>query len=112
MNSISFVVVTENGIRQADLVIDVIAEERRDIDEVVLLTRSDQSAHLPGPPRPWLRIVGIPDANIFTLRAQIPAVARKDWVVLFEEHSFVTRATLEAIRTAIEDCPNIDLIPF
>jgi hypothetical protein len=110
--SISFVIVTENGIHHADVVIDAIAELRRDTDEVILLARSDQTAHLPGPPRQWLRVVGMPDANIFTLRAQIPAVAKREWVLLLEEHAFITKAMVGAIRSVIEGSTNVDLIPI
>jgi hypothetical protein len=35
----SFVVVTENGARNADLIIGVLADARRDGDEIILLTR-------------------------------------------------------------------------
>lgn len=110
--SISFVVVTENGVRRAGAVLDVIGEARHDGDEVILLTRSDRVAEFPQPAKPWLRIIGIADANIFTLRSRIPAIARRQWVVLLEEHALVTRATLVAIRDMIEGRQGIDLIAF
>jgi hypothetical protein len=112
MSTISYVVVTENNVRHAGPILDVIAEAKSDGDEAILLTRSDHVGDLSGPPRPWLRVVGIPDANIFTLRAQLPAVARKDWVLLVEEHSLVTQQTLLAVQDVIAKTPGIDLVVF
>src|SRR6185437_6612645 len=91
-SSISFIVATENGARHAATVIDVIGGALCLGDEAILLTRSDRAADLPGAARPWLRIVGIPDANIFALRCHVPHLARRDWVVLLEEHALVTGA--------------------
>jgi hypothetical protein len=111
--SISFFIVTENGIRQVHRCLDVIAEVRRDTDEVFVVTRSDQTALMPTPPPSWLRLVGIPDdASIFTLRAQIPALARREWVLLLEDHSFVSTPSLDAIRAIIDGEGDVDLIPF
>jgi hypothetical protein len=52
----------------------------------------------------------LPDASVFALRGHIPAVARRDWVVLLEEHTLVTGATLALVRDMIRDRPAIDLI--
>jgi hypothetical protein len=110
--SISFVVYTENGADHADEVLDVIAAARSEADEVILLTRSDQTRKMRGPDRPWLRIVGIPHADPFMLRSHIPAVAEKEWIVVLEEHSIVTVATMAAIREVIENDPGLELIAF
>jgi hypothetical protein len=110
--SISFIVATENGGRHAATVIDVIGGALRAGDEAILLTRSDHAADLPGAVRPWLRIVGIPDANIFTLRCHVPHLARRDWVVLLEEHALITGATLAALRALIRARPELDLVAF
>jgi hypothetical protein len=110
VGSISFVVVTENAVRHVGAVVEVIEGALRDGDEAILLTRSDRVAELPGPSRPWLRVVGLPDASVFALRGHIPAAARRDWVVLLEEHTLITRATLALVRDMIRDRPAIDLI--
>jgi hypothetical protein len=110
--SISFVVVTETGVRHAATVIDVIGGALAPDDEVVLLTRPEQAADLPGAVRPWLRIVGIPEVSVFGLRGQIPVVARREWIVVLEEHALVTGATLSALRSMIRVRKDIDLIAF
>lgn len=110
--TISFVVTTENGVRHAGAVLAVIAGARREGDEVILLTRADRVSEFRGAAEPWLRLVGIPDANVFTLRGHVPAVARRDWIVLLEEHSLVTAGTLAAIRSIIDTRPELDLIAF
>src|SRR5207244_1435494 len=101
-----------NGARHAATVIDTIGRALSAGDEAILLTRSDRAAELPGAVRPWLRIVGIPDANIFVLRSHVPHLARRDWVVLLEEHALITGATLAALRTLIRERPDLDLIAF
>jgi hypothetical protein len=108
--SISFVVVTENGVRHAGPVLDAVDAARRHGDEAILMTRSDRVADIPGPARPWLRVVGVPGASVFALRGHIPAVARRDWIVLLEEHTFMTAATMSAIRDMIAERQDIDLI--
>jgi len=108
----SYVVLTENNVRHAGQVLDTIDQVRRDDDEVILLTRADQVGNLRGPRRPWVRVVGIRDADIFALRAHLSAVARKDWVMLLEEHSLVTRPTLLAVQDVIARTPQINLVVF
>jgi len=110
--SISFVVVTENAVGDAGAVLDAVDAAKRDGDEAILLTRADRVAALPGPARPWLRVVGLPDASVFALRGHVPAVARREWVVLLEEHTLITGATLALLRAMIRDRPDIDLIVF
>jgi hypothetical protein len=108
--AISFVVVTENGVRQAGAVLDAVDSARREGDEAILLTRSDRVADLPGPARPWLRVVGLPDASVFALRGHVPAIARRAWVLLLEEHTLITAATLAALRGIVDRRQDIDLI--
>jgi hypothetical protein len=52
----SFVVVTENGARNADLIIGVLADARRDGDEIILLTGSGLGTRV----RAILREAGAP----------------------------------------------------
>jgi hypothetical protein len=108
--SISFVLVTETGVGRAGPVLEVIGAALRAGDEAILLTRSDRIADLPSPAPPWLRVVGLPDASVFGLRRQIPAVARREWVVLFEEHTYMPAAGIAALREMIEARRDIDLI--
>lgn len=108
--SISFVLLTETGVDRAGPVLEVIGAALRPGDEAILLTRSDKVADLPRPAPPWLRVVGIPGASVFGLRGQIPVVARREWVVLFEEHTYMPAAAVAALRAMIEERRDIDLI--
>ena len=108
--SISFVLATETGVDRAGPVLETIGAALRPGDEAVLLARSDRVADLPRPAPPWLRVVGIPEASIFGLRGRIPAVARREWIVLFEEHTYMTAATVAALRAMIEERHDLDLI--
>ena len=108
--SISFLLVTETGVAGAGPVLEVIGAALRPGDEAILLTRSDRIADLPRPASPWLRVVGIPEASIFGLRGRIPAIARCEWVVLFEDHTYMPVAAMTAMREMIEKRRDLDLI--
>ena len=108
--SISFVLVTETGVDRAGPVLDAIGAALRAGDEAILLTRSDRIVDLPSPAPPWLRVVGLPEASVFRLRGHVPAVARCEWIVLFEEHTFMTAAGVAAMRQMIGERRDIDLI--
>ena len=110
--SIAFLVLTETCAHDCDAVLNEIKRAKKPADEVIVLTRADQVAKITPVDRSWFRIVGIPDASVFMLRAHIPTLSRNDWLVVLEEHSLVTSATLEAIRNTIENKSDIDLIPF
>src|SRR6266404_1174739 len=97
-----------NGVRHSDTVTDSIGGSLRDGDEAILLTRSDRVGDLPGPARPWLRVVGFPDTGIFALHSRIPGIVRREWVVLLEDHTFVTGATLAALQAMIWERRDID----
>jgi hypothetical protein len=108
--SISFVLVTETGVDRAGPVLEAIGAALRPCDEAILVARSDRVADLPWPAPPWPRIVGIPDASIFGLRGRIPAVSRREWVVLFEDHTYIPVAAMTAMREMIEKRRDLDLI--
>jgi len=110
--SISFVVITENNVRDCDAILGLLNLAKKPIDDVIILTRSDRVSEINPADRPWCRVVGISDASIYSLRAQIPTISQNDWLVVLEEHSLVTIATLDAIRSTIQNQTNIDLIVF
>ena len=99
--SISFVVITENNVRDCDAILGVLNLAKKPIDDVIILTRSDCVSEINTADRPWCCVVGIADASIFSLRAWIPTISKKDWLVVLEEHSLVTIATLDVIRSTI-----------
>jgi hypothetical protein len=111
-SSIAFVVITETAARDCNAVLEVCKQAKKPTDEVIILTRSDRVSEIQQVDRSWFRVIGFPNASIFSLRAQIPTVSQNDWLIVLEEHSLVTKATLEAIRSTIENQPNIDLIVF
>jgi|ERR1700688_1234742 len=110
--SISFVVITETNTRDCGAILEVLKLTKKPTDEVIVLTRSDRASEINMVDQSWFRVVGISDASIFTLRAWIPTLSRNDWLVVLEEHSLVTIATLDAIRSTIQNQTDIDLIVF
>jgi hypothetical protein len=108
--AISFIVATETGAAACGRVLDVLRMVRTPHDEVIVLTRADQVAELPCRDDDWLRVVGVKDASVFALRARLPALAEGDWIVLLEEHSWITAAAIGAIRALIGARPDADLI--
>jgi hypothetical protein len=108
--SVSFVVTSYQKLEYAKTNLEMLRPIVRESDEVIVLTGSD-----PMPPEiaaTWFRVVSIPGASEFTLRAHIPAVCRKEWVVLLEDHAFVDGRTIDAIRELIRNKPEADLIVF
>lgn len=111
-NSISFVVTTENDPAHSDLVLDAVTTVAGENDEIILLTRADRMAEVKPHRQTRLRVIGLPDPTVFSLRANVPAAAQKEWIVVLEEHSLVTPATLTAIREMIRSRHDVDLIAF
>jgi len=104
--SISFVVITENNVRDCDAILEVLSLGKHPIDDVIVLTRSDRVSEINTADRPWCRVIGISDASIYSLRAQIPTISQNDWLVVLEEHSLVTIAQMgEQSVVAVE--PNV-----
>src|SRR3954471_1271047 len=112
MSSISFLVTTETRAHHCEPMLNVLKSAKMVGDEVVVVTSSDRVEELSPADRSWLKVVGIPNASVFTLRAHIAAIAKNEWVIALEEHSMVTLGTIEAIRDLIRDRTDIDLIVF
>jgi hypothetical protein len=109
--SISFVIATGGRGTHVRPLLNTLDLARRSDDEVILLANEDYVHTFTHRP-PWLRIVAIPDASVFHLRSHVPAVCRKEWVVVLEDHSLVDTSNVEAIRRLIRERPTIDMIPF
>jgi hypothetical protein len=110
--SVAFIVMTESKVADCGAVLAAFKQVKKPRDEVIILTRSDRVSEVALVDQSWCRVVGIPDASVFTLRAHIPTLSQNDWLVVLEEHSPATVATLEAIRNTIESQRNTDLFVF
>jgi hypothetical protein len=111
--SISFVITTDDAARRANPNLQVLRSAMRDIDEVIVLNGSAAAPAAPAAAdESWFRVVTIPDASVIRLRAHLPAVCKKEWVMLLEDHSLVDTRTLDAIRELIRTRPRNDLIAF
>jgi hypothetical protein len=108
--SISFVVTTVHDAARVAPLLQVLTAAASPDDEIILLMREEQAASA-GPP-PGVQVVGVPDASVYRLRAQMPAACRKSWIVLLEDHAMIDGDTVAAIRALIRSRPDIDLIPF
>jgi hypothetical protein len=109
--SISFVIATVGRGPQVEALLDTLERARGSDDELILLIRADRAQTFTRRP-PWLRVVTVPDASIFRLRSQVPAICRKEWVVVLEDHSLLSSSNIEAIRRVIRERPETDIIPF
>lgn len=109
--SIGFIIVTENGARHVGGVLKSIKDSLRDGDEAIVLTRADRTDEVKIH-EPWLRVVGVPNANIFTLRSHIPTVSGNEWLIVLEDHSLINNRAIAAIRDMIQSRPDIELISF
>jgi hypothetical protein len=111
--TITFIVTTENGVGHCRAIMDRLRTARREGDEVILLVRADRVAGLDVPVEPWFRVVPVAgDVSSFGLRREIPLLAAREWVVLLEEHSLVTPASIDAARELIRERTDIDLGVF
>src|SRR2546422_434457 len=98
--SISFVVTSYQTAEHAETNLRTLRSTKRTGDEVVVMTGQSPVPATDG--NGWFRVMAIPGASEFTLRAHIPAVCRKEWVVLVEDHALVTARTIEVVRELIQ----------
>src|SRR5262245_39022657 len=108
--SVSFVVTSYEQVERAETNLKFLQSVMRDGDEVIVLTGAEPVA--PPSPTSWFRVVTVPHATEFMLRAHIPAVCCKEWVVMLEDHSFVDDRIIAAIRQMLRGGPDADLIVF
>lgn len=109
--SISFVITARRYSNRVDPLLKVVASAKRLDDEIILLVSEDHADAATFRPA-WLRVVAFPNASIYGLRSQIPAVCQREWVVLLEDHVMVEPGAIEEIRRLIREQPDLDLIPF
>lgn len=110
-SSISIAIVTVGTGDRIHSLLDKLGAARRHDDDIILVVREDQAhtfRHRPS----WARLVAIPHASIFRLRAQVPAVCRNEWVIVLEDHSLIEPSCVDAIRHLIRTRPDINIIPF
>ncbi len=112
MSSISFLVITETIAYHFKPMLNVLKSAKMAGDEVVVVTSSDRAEEVLPADCSWLKVVEIPNASVFALRAHIPAIAKNEWVMALEDHSMMTPGTIDAIRGLIRDRTDIDLIVF
>ena len=110
--SISFVVTAREGLDDAAANLAIFRPKLHDDDEVIVITGCAPATAAASAGDPWYSVVALPDASAFALRAQVPAVCRKEWVMVLEDHAVIEPRTIDAVRDLIHAKPQIDLIPF
>lgn len=108
--SISFVVTARERLDQAAPNLAAFRSKAGEADEIIVITGC--AAPTAATPASWYSVFAVPDPSEFALRAQIPAVCRKEWVVVLEDHAVIGPRTIDAIREMICANPELDLIPF
>jgi hypothetical protein len=110
-DSVSFVVA---GGEYSDLCVPLLkrlAAALRADDELILVVRRDHSQTATFRPES-LRVIEIAGASIYRMRALLPKICQREWVVLLEDHTMVEPSAIDDIRRLIRERPDIDLIPF
>jgi len=109
--SISFVVA---GGEYSDLCVPLLkrlAAALQADDELILVVRRDHPQIATFRPE-RLRVIEIAGASIYRMRALLPKICQREWVVLLEDHTMVEQSAIDDIRRLIRERPDIDLIPF
>ena len=107
--SISFVVTARERLDQAAPNLAAFRPKAGEADEIIVITGC---AAPTAATASWYSVFAVPDPSEFALRAQVPAVCRKEWVVVLEDHAVIGPHTIDAIRELIRAKPELDLIPF
>jgi hypothetical protein len=107
-DSISFVVTARERLDQAAPNLAAFRSKLGEGDEVIVIAGCEAAASAAS----WYSVFAFPDASEFALRAQVPAVCRKEWVVVLEDHAVIGPPTIDAIRELIRAKPGLDLVPF
>ena len=108
--SISFVVA---GGEYSDLCVPLLkrlAAALQADDELILVVRRDHPQIATFRPE-RLRVIEIAGASIYRMRALLPKICQREWVVLLEDHTMVEQSAIDDIRRLIRERPDIDLIP-
>jgi hypothetical protein len=109
--SMSFVVTATDRLEHAAPNLATLRSRLRDGDEVFVFTCLEAPKAVV-PTESWYSVVTVPDATVFALRAQTPAICRNEWVVLLEDHALIEPRAIDAIRELIRSKPEIDLVPL
>jgi hypothetical protein len=99
-DSISFVVTAREGLDHAAPNLAAFRSKAGEADEIIVITGCEAPTAASG-----YSVFAVPDPSEFALRAQVPAVCRKEWVVVLEDHAVIGPRTIDAN-------PELDLIPF
>ena len=108
--SVSFVITNQAKLEHAGPNLAALRPAAQEGDEIIVLSAAPSDSAATAAAASWYRTITIPDACDFTLRAHIPAVCRKEWIVLLEDHGLINTPAVEAIRELIWRKPDADLI--
>jgi hypothetical protein len=110
--SLSFVITSLTGGSKLRKTLDVIGAAARNGDEIVVLAATGGEEEQAECRRVGARLVADHGASVFGLRARLPDVARKEWLVLVEDHALPEPQTIAALRTLIGRNPELEIVPF
>ena len=111
-DSISFVVTAREGLDHAAPNLAAFRSKLHDDDEVIVITGCEPAGAATPATGSWFSVVTLPGASAFALRAHVPAVCRKEWVIVLEDHAVIGPRTIDAVRELIRANPELDLIAF
>jgi hypothetical protein len=109
--SISFVVAGGEYSDRCVLLLKRLAAALRADDELILVVRRDHPQTATFRPE-RLRVIEIAGASVYRMRALLPKICQREWVVLLEDHTMVEPSAIDDIRRLIRAHSDIDLIPF
>jgi len=110
--SMSFVITSLSGAGKFRKILDVIGAATRNGDEIVVLAATGGEEEHAECRRIGARLVTVHDASIFGLRACLPEVARREWLVLVEDHALPEPQAIAALRNIVGRNPEFEIVPF
>ncbi|MCW5773633.1 MAG: hypothetical protein KIT16_18470 [Rhodospirillaceae bacterium] len=110
--SMSFAVTSQGGAGLLPRSLDRLRAVARADDEIVVFAAGTTEYAEAECRRVGARLVAMPDASLFDMRARLPEVCRKSWLVLTEDHALLLPQTIVALRTLIARKPDLDIVPL
>lgn len=110
--SLSFVITSLTGGSKLRKILDLVRAAAQSGDEIVVLAAVGGEEEQAECRRSGARLVADHGASVFSLRARLPDVTRKEWLVLVEDHAMPEPQTIAALRTLIGRNPELEIVPF
>lgn len=110
--SLSFVITSLTGGSKLRKILDLVRAAAQSGDEIVVLAAVGGEEEQAECRRSGARLVSVHGTSIFGLRACLPEVARKEWLVLVEDHALPEPQAIATLRNLIGRNSELEIVPF